>query len=446
MKIQLVVRQLAGFWLDEGAGTLEWCWVDRDGQPDGHCLTGSLTELGDWYGQLSDDDQELPVSLVVSGDLSGCFRKTLQDNQRKHWQQALPYLLEEQLASDIDALHLVSSPEEGLVAASAGWIRASTLSALIRVYREAGVELQRVLPESQFLQADEQQVSVWIEGASAYVAIPGNYGQWLDSTALELVVPSLLADDDEQDELAVEIESDEENPEQETVVAAGVQISYGPADQAAAQHLAELAGVPVDSQERAGETLLPVILPALATRMRNRKLLDLRTGAFKCTRRSSKRWRLWRPVAITAGVWLGLELLFNVGSGFYFQSRTEALKEENLDTYLELRPDDRRVVDVRHNLTRFLKEANSQNSNPAFLDILKTVSVVSASDAGEPVTPRSIDFNESNGRLSLDVRAESFESLNRYLDALKSAGLRAQMETGNQDGEGVAARLTVRSA
>ncbi len=453
MRTQLIVRLRPGFSLfrreQENENELEWGWLDKDGLLENGVYTGSLSRLSQWRELLTEEEQEVPVILLVSGDHASSYRKSLQKNQRRHWQQALPYLLEEQLATDIEDLHLVAVPGDSVAFANASWIPCASMEMLISCFRDVGVELQRMLPESQCFFARSDMVSIWLEGEAAYVASPDSYGQLMDRSALEVIVPGLL-EEDEPEELSIEIDDTEERdgPEnnEEHVHAAGVRI-FCPAGAAAmVEHLTALAGVKVEQCERQSDSLLPVILPVIHELNRSRELIDFRTGAYKCTRKASKQWQQWRPAVIVAGIWLGLELLVNIGSGFYFEHQEKVLKEQNLATYKELRPDDRRVVDVRHSLTRFLESARTQDNQAVFLHVLKTLSSVSTSSAGKDVTPGNMDFNDSNGRLVLDVRAESFETLNRYVSALKSAGLKVEMENGNQDSKGVSARLIVRGA
>ena len=443
MRIQLIVRLRPESDLVSGSYALEWCWLNKDRLIDGDIYQGSLSELVTWRESLELDEQDLPVHLLVSGHMSSCHRMSLNENQRKHWQQALPYLLEEQLASDLESLHLVSFAETGQEFVNAGCIARKQMETLLDQFISAGIDPQKVMPENQFLTRATDIVSVWLERDAAYIAAPGHFGQLLDRDALSVVLPGLLADDEPADTL-----QDDDAEAGATFIITGVKVYHGAGDAEAVAMISNIAGgdVPVEDVERSQPSLLPDMLSELAGRGGKSSFLDFRTGDYKCTRRASRRWRQWRPLAIAAGLWLGLELLFNVGTGFYFQNRAEALRDENFATYRELRPDDRRVADVRYSLTRFLRDANNQGSEAVFLGMLKTLSQVSSGETGKNITPRNMDFNDANGRLSMDVQAGSFDALNRYLDKLKEAGLNAKMETGNQDAQGVSARLTVRSA
>ncbi len=456
MKTELLIRLNPAFDLASGHFNLEWIWVNRDMTlaDEGGLHQGSLGDLASWRESLSVDDFDLPVTLLVPGALAGCHRLHVNEKQRKHWQQALPYLLEEQLASDIESLHIVSSLDDGSDAstASACCITHKDMEKLLRRFTDAGADPVKVLPEAQFFESPESRLTIWLEGDFALLASPGAYGQMLDVEAASVMLPSLLDDglgaEAEDSLLNPEGDAEGEESSEPEVIVSGLLIEGSADNHAQIESLASLAveGVPVESRERESASLLVSILPQIAERAKRRQLLDLRSGSYKCTRRASRRWKQWRPLAIVAGLWLGLEVIFNLGSGYYYQYRADQLFDENLAIYKELRPDDRRVVDVRHSLTKFLREANSQQNTGVFLDLLQAMSRVSAGEAGKDVTPKVMDFNESNGRVSLDVQAGSFDKLNRFLDELKDAGLNASMENGNQDAQGVTARLIVRKA
>ena len=440
-KTQLIVRLRPDSDLSAGRLELEWLWGTREGS-EGDLYTGSLSELSQWWQELPLEEQDLPIVLLVSGFLSSSHLIHLNENQRKHWQQALPYLLEEQLASDVDSQHLVPVlAADDTVYTSC--ISNDVMADILQMFKGVELDPVKVVAETQLLQGKGGELTIWLEGNHAFVAAQDGFAQWLDSDALEVVVPGLL-----EEEVTDNLIQEDEEEEPSHPVITGVTV-YG--DDSCAETVARLetlAGqdVPVQCESRSEHSLLPSLASQLTVFTQKRRLMDFRTGAFKCTRRASRRWRQWRPVAIAAGLWLTVEVLFNAGSAFYFQYQAEALRDENFATYKELRPDDRRVVDVRHNLTRFLRDSTQQQSSPDFLNMLKAISSISESEIGKNIVPKNMDFNDANGRLSLDVQADSFDILNRYVQELKAAGLNARMENGNQDAKGVSARVIVRKA
>ncbi len=449
MKAQLVVRIEPDASLASKDFRLEWAYAGKDEANEAEIYSGSLQELAEWQAEQSLDDQDLPIVVLVPGSLASTHRQELTENQRKHWQQALPFLLEEKLASELESQFLVSALDASGETARCSCINHWDMAQIIEQFVPAGVNPQKVVAETQLFKGENGVLSIWLEGSYALLARGEHYAQLLDTTSLDVIIPSLLDDEThhQEDDIETVDENGEHQPPSAELIAA-VRIYAGAGDKERYSELAEHAGksVPVVLVERQSDSLFPDEIQRLTEAMAQRALLDFRTGNYKCTRRTSRRLRQWKPVALTASVWLGLELLFNISSGFYFSYRADQLHSENLELYHELRPGDRTVVDVRDRLTKFLRSANTRQNDAVFLGVLQTLSRISDGEVGKSIKPLNMDFNETSGRLSLDVRAVSFDLLNRYLEELRTAGLNARMETGNQDAQGVSAKLTVRNA
>ncbi|MCL6271148.1 type II secretion system protein GspL [Sansalvadorimonas sp. 2012CJ34-2] len=448
MKTQLVVRIAPDASLSSTDFMLEWVYASREATCVGPILTGTLSELSAWRATQTLNEQDLPIFLIVPGCLAASFRMHLNDNQRKHWQQALPFLLEEKLAFDLESQFLVSALDSSGDSTRSSCISHKAIKQLIELFVSAGADPQKVIAETQFFKGEQGVLSIWLEGDHALLAKGNGYGQLLDIEALPVIIPGLLEDEPTPAMEGVEDPEEEDSLSQDNDLVTSVRIYTGPGDEQTFQEIIQIAekNVPVERVARDNQSLFFDVIPAISEKIKKRTLLDFRTGAYKCARRASRRLRQWKPVAIAASLWLGVELVFNVSSGFYFEHRADVLRAENLATYQQLRPGDKTVVDVRDRLTKFLRSASSQKSEAVFLDILQTISKVTDGETGKTITPRNMDFNEANGRLSLDVQATNFDILNRYLDELRAAGLNARMETGNQDTQGISARLTVRKA
>lgn len=437
MKRRVVVRLCPGADLEAQDLPLQWCWQEEGAGPTGALVQGGTEELFDWWRQLKDEEQDEPVCLLVPGDLASCHRIDLNEHQRQHWQQAVPWLLEDSQATELEAAHIVSRLAADQSHARVGSISHSAIKSLVARFAETGMEVRWILPEAQFLVGQAGAVRLWIDGDAVYVAEPGGYGQLLDQEALGLVLSGLFTEPSIADGSLAEEAATDSASVQTLVVEGG-----GAADIA---RIGALIGMDLTTAEHNDAPHpLGFFLPGLATRARDSGLLDFRTGSYKCKRRSSRLWQQWRWAALAAGAWLGLEVLFNIGSGFYFLQRAEQIRQDNFATYQELRPEDTRVVDIRHNLTRFLRAADAGSSQAVFLDWINKLSFVSGQPVGKDVELMKIEFNESGRRLSLDVQAGSFDQLNLYLDALKVKGLQASMETGSQDSRGVLARLILK--
>ena len=192
MKIRVVIRLIPGTGLDISSMSLQWCWQGDETRRGSSIQQGSLQELIAWWQGLPAEQQDEPVCLLVPGDLVSCQRVDLNEHQRGHWQQAVPWLLEDSQTTDLDAVHLVSRLVSDEGHAKVGCVHHSAMEKLLALFADTDMEVRWIFPEAQFLTGEPGVVRLWIEGEYAYAAEPGGYGQLLDLAALELALPGLL--------------------------------------------------------------------------------------------------------------------------------------------------------------------------------------------------------------------------------------------------------------
>ena len=161
MKNILLVRVPPLIDVIEPDTVVHWGLFSGLGQRQGEVHVSTIAQLReDWLasqgGNKEDDEQLLPdqVILFVSGGLALYKQVELDANQRKHMATALPYLIEEDLAQDIESIHLVSAPHKKSDQVSLSVIPHEDMQALLALFDQIDMPLDRVLVETQFLEAD----------------------------------------------------------------------------------------------------------------------------------------------------------------------------------------------------------------------------------------------------------------------------------------------------
>ena len=447
MKIELIVRVKPDSATTCDPLSLEWIMCDGNTTEVAEPFEGDLTRLSQWYEENTTADAEHLITLLVPGSMASCHVPKLQEAQRKHWQQVVPYLLEERLAFDLESQHIVStlsaSADDSVVSSC---ISHEILSSLLEQFRSKGLSPHRVIPETQLFQGEEGTLSIWLENGYALVATDQDCAQLVDSEGLPVLLPT-------SGEAASFPDCEYSNGEPEQGLAdkisakPKVRIWSGPASSVLCEqlHTALPSSVAVEQIQRDSDSLFPLSLSMLFNRDSRTKILDFRVGHYKCAR-TNRQLSKWKPVAVLACIWLALEVGIRVASGFYFHHQADQLSASNQATYKELRPGGRRVVDIKSDLMKVLRDATIRSHDPVFLEVLKIVSRTSTGDSERGLVPKNIDYNETGQRISLDVQASSFEILNQHLETLRTAGLQVVMEAGNQESDRVSARLTVRKS
>lgn len=151
-------------------------------------------------------------------------------------------------------------------------------------------------------------------------------------------------------------------------------------------------------------------------------------------------WQVWKPLAGVLGLWLLLQLGFNLGQGWYLQREADRYGAASEALYRELFPEDTRLVDIRAQFDQHLRQAVG-GGEAQLLGLLGQVSQALLSEGA--VRIRQLDYSEQRGDLALQVQAPGFAELERLRERLQENGLAVQLGSASREAEGVSARVVI---
>ena len=166
--------------------------------------------------------------------------------------------------------------------------------------------------------------------------------------------------------------------------------------------------------------------------------INLLQGPFKRQERQSSRMNVWRSVAVLAAAALFLHIAGLAGQGWYLQTKASEFEDETRALYAAIFPEDRNVRDIRRRWNAHL--GKQQTTDGGFISLL---SRSTRQLDGSGLTLININFNESRGDLVLQVIGKQSEALVEYSQALISMGLDAEIGTITQDDDGVRGSVRV---
>ncbi|MVW77266.1 type II secretion system protein GspL [Pseudomonas xionganensis] len=166
---------------------------------------------------------------------------------------------------------------------------------------------------------------------------------------------------------------------------------------------------------------------------------NLAQGEF-AVRETTGQWQVWKPLAAVLGLWLLLQLGFNLGQGWYLQREADRYGAASEALYRELFPEDTRLVDIRAQFDQHLRQA-SGGGEAQLLGLLGQVSQALLSEGS--VRIRQLDYSEQRGDLALQVQAPGFAELERLRERLQESGLAVQLGSASREAEGVSARVVI---
>ena len=136
-------------------GAAEWLALGRDGR----VLAGPQAGLPAERGER--------IDVIVPSDTVLLLRAPRVAKQRHQLEQALPFAIEEQLAAPVESLQVAIADSDGGDTLVAAVVSHARLDAWLAPLRAAGLEPDRVVPESWLLPWAADVASVYVEGDDA---------------------------------------------------------------------------------------------------------------------------------------------------------------------------------------------------------------------------------------------------------------------------------------
>lgn len=350
------------------------------------------------------EDTVFPEGVVV-GLPSDDVRSTLlkvSPEERKHLSKSLPYMMEEQVAEDVEELHFVASAlgdEQFLVAFTrqdkmADWVEQLSFNDSLKVFG----------PEALCLPLEGDECCAVVDGDEVVLRWSDAHGARVDLSLLSTVLDSLAE------------------------IPSGLVI-YGTDREQVVSQLTDDQAALVDWRQGGWGALLLLTKSA--------PQVNLRQGSFAPPLPLVKWWGVWKAVAIAASVALSLQFVSDV-------SQFQTLKQQNLelrsaiqDSYRKANPRGA-VVDAEKQLDRQIAEFAGEESVTAFTPKLVDVVTATMAESG-----RVTSINYTSGQLRLNLTAQDFASVEQIRQALERAGLKATLETSSARGDEVRARLRI---
>lgn len=422
-----------------------------------------VTTIGDlrqtWLQaqSLNDDEEELmpdQVILLLPGSIALHKLVAMDASQRKHMSTALPYLIEEDIAQEIESMHLasVSHKKDDMVSLSV--IPHEDIQSLLALFDQVGLPLDRVLTEAQLIETTSGFTTLLLESQIALLSSPEHGGVCLDYDALRLTLTgyqSVVSQDSMLSDLVGK--SDQSHRSQ-------VKLYYSDSEFAPASEQVEQFKQWLNDQGwLVDETLLDnSVFDYLARQYfanrRAGKLVDLRQGAYQCPRRAGRQLRRWKPIVAVLACWLILELGMASSQAFLYHRQAEELWQNTMTDYLALFPQDQQAksalakqqmtFNIQRVLENRLRSSGKKQTSESFLPLLQKVSAVSAQLGSDvKLEHQSMDFNDGTGQLILEFQAGNLETVDKFLAALKDSGLNTKLDSANQGKTNVLARMTI---
>jgi len=372
------------------------------------------------------------VGLIPGDEALYCVAD-IPARQHRHVQQALPYAVEEQIAQDIETVHLAlgNHTDEGYRVAAIDQERMEQWVSLFRNWEST--HLEAIYPDAALLPLTERGWSVCLDGDMALMV--SSRGEWLSmqSANLSMFAQTLvLPGDGESEEIAAEIPVTLYGTEQEFEVQQTV--------------ISELQSQPRLAIRQETLELMPLELLAYAHFQKLCQPVNLCQGAFSIRSSKENPLRPWKPLIAVAAVWFVIQLTLEAGMGFYLRQQADDLNQQAMAIYRQSFPSDKRAHagNVRRIIEGQLRAAGAQGPDMDFVTLMRyTGDQYSRLQGQQSITFNSVNYSRARGELVVDIRADSYDRLSALRNGLSGQGLEAQIGSVVNESSGARGRLTV---
>lgn len=404
-------------------------------------VAGSLLKCGA-KTTLEMIDQTLMQNGLDQVDIIGLFpayaalatEASVPGNQARYVQQALPFAVEDQIAQDIEDMHLVLGNKHKNGNYRVLCLDRELFSILFDELNNEELQgaLKGIYLDSDLINLDQSELKILISPEYAYILNENGQSISMQSTNLISYLDAQFIsseDNKETENVRVEVVLDKNSLEQSKLLLAEIE---------------QYPHIELDVNESslsAYEYLCSEYFSLKKTP------LNLCQGEYQVSSKSQSAWSRWRAVAMIAGFGFLLQLGVFVAEGMYLSKQAEQIGNEALTHYKQAVPTAKNISVAK--LPRIIKgQLNQLNSGGVeqldFLDLLGEAGQQFYSSAFKnAIVFHSINYSEQRGELMLEMHAKSFDQLESLKKAIVNAGLSAKISSAVQEKDFFKGRISV---
>lgn len=372
---QRLILRLSGESFDKA----QWLQLGADSRPDGPVATGSLADAA--------LVQRPAIVLAPTADVA-LLQAQIPPLSRQRAIRAVPYALEDQLAEDIDDLHFCLGQRSGRGELAVAVVAKAQMEQWLNAFADAGLEVEQLYPELLAIPYEAGAWTLLLEGSDFLLRTGPQSGFGGDIDNLPILLPAALAEAESDPPLKLLVYSNTSVPE------------------------LGIASLPIEQREL-GDTI-----SLLATNIRDRHLIGLRSGPYARRRGWSVQWQRWRVAAILLGAWV----LADTGSALLQQwqlSRELAAVETAMaQTYRQAFPDGGQLnrYNPRQQMESRLAALRRGGSDSGFLRLLQTAGPLLAADPDLQI----VALTYRNNGLDLEISARNLQGIDQLKQRLSA--------------------------
>ncbi|MGA9573150.1 MAG: type II secretion system protein GspL [Lysobacterales bacterium] len=368
-------------------------------------------------GELSRLLQQPPVDcrwiVLIPGEDVLTTTVNLPKKRRRQAINALPFMLEDSIASDVTLEHMAVGPDNAQGETLVAITRKQHLRDLLQAFTDAGITPYKMLPDYAMLPENTDTWQILLSADRAMVRCPDSTGFSTSVSRLALLL-----------NIAKERESGAAARSVNWIRTAGT-----------------TAPIPVLPEDwKISEQLVASPLQHFAAEATDASL-NLLQDEFKVIQQDAWNWRPWATAAVLALVAICIGLLDTGLDTARFNRENDQLQTSMIELAREALPGTKQIRDPQTQLLiawRQLKNGGSVGAG--FLPLLNRVS---ATINEQPITVNGINFKD--GTLTVALQGTSLQQLDNLRQQIEQQGLNAELLNAGTDTDSAHSDLVIKT-
>jgi general secretion pathway protein L len=404
----------------EQAQQATWSMCNSDGELTEKISHGSLTELAAVAPGHS-------VVILLNSQCLHINQLTLPTKNLQKILKAVPYAIEEFIADDIENFHFVVAKNTHNDTTAVVGINKNTLTNIIQIFQDAGIKLDKIIPDSLCLAAtDSSSNSQWVclnYQTQYYLQTATLNGTQVSQELLPYVLKSKLQDEAITPPEKILLFCEQENTD------AFEQLKT-----------ADIVNKDIEMHKVVYNTHPLVVF---CGNYKQASPLNLLQHEFKVKRKTSGYWQHWRLAASLVTIWLVLNLSLTSFLSSQLEDENKVAHAKIEKIYKKAFPKSKKIINPRVQMEQKLKELKSStgNSNNGLIFLLAE-SFGSLSSDRTNITLQTLTFRNNRMDIGLDSgNLQAIESLNKNLNNNKN--IKSEITSSSSEKDKVKGNLRI---
>jgi len=396
---------------DEGEQILldcaaRWLRLPEEAAPD-----APLVETGTLSGLLENPPSDCRWIVLLPGEDVLTTTVRLPSKRRRQALKALPFMLEDSIASDMTLEHVAVGPENAAGETLIAITRKQQLRDLLQLFGNAGITPELMLPDYAMIGEVPDAWQILLSGDRAIVRGPDGSGFTTSISRLPFLLNTAQSAKGDGSGRSVKVIRSRETAAPE------LRGDWQLEEQVVADELDCLAADPTDAS------------------------LNLLQGEFRVIQKENWSWGPWATAAVLALAAITISLLETGLETARLDRQAVQLQASMVELAREALPDAEQIRDPQTQLLIAWRQLRTGGAGGA--EFLPLLDRVSATIRQQPVIVSGINFKD--GTLTLALQGSSLQQLDDLRQQIERQGLDASLLNASTDADSARSDLVIQA-